>query len=170
MADISTSADELISELEEAATEVAPVEAVEFVAEARDELAAYREQQNVPRQFERTTEGERFDIRRSGIIVPSRYRDRAEVFVVFETFVRFFLDPVTVAAEIPNLLARVDPEWQINQFAFLRFGEEPPAAVQPPESGVLLEDSADLIAMATRLGSALFGDSFRAEDFWTSAK
>ena len=44
MADETTLADGLIAELVEAAEEFAPTDAALFVEEARDELAAYREQ------------------------------------------------------------------------------------------------------------------------------
>jgi hypothetical protein len=166
MADIDTSAEDLISELEAAAREIVPFDAAEFSAEVRDELAAYREQELLPLTREREGGRERFGRGKPGILVPERYRPRAEVFVVFETFVRSFVDPIMVAAEIPDLLANVDRDQQVTGLAFRRFGEEQATAVRPPEPKVLFEDASQLMAMAGNLGRALFGSNFRDEDFW----
>ena len=106
MADQSTSADELVSELVTVAVQYSPFEAASFQAEVNNELAAYREERN---QFrERVSEREDTGLAYQGpkVVIPERFLARPEVFIVFETFVRSFVDPITVAAEIPRLLNR----------------------------------------------------------------
>ena len=71
MADENTSPDDLISELETAAAEFDPVEAAVFAAEARDELAAYREHQVASGIWRRSLEREGFE-RRPEFVVPER--------------------------------------------------------------------------------------------------
>src|SRR5687768_1426103 len=145
MPDAFTTPDDLIAEVVEAAMEFVPADALIFQAEAREELATYREMREEERRErfldrERPPERERPRERegpdepeppreRQGTsyrgprhVVPERYESRAEVFIVFETFVRFFLDPVLTAAEIPDLLIDAGRERAVERIVFARFG------------------------------------------------
>jgi CRISPR/Cas system-associated protein Csm6 len=160
MPDERTSAEDLITELIDAAGELAPADIAVFAAEARDELAAYRQRRETV--FVREPGG--FEPAASIFTIPERYAGRAEVFVVFEVFVRCFIDPIVVAAEIPNLLIETDDT--VERLGFARFGEELPETISVRDNGGLIEDAAALTAMAEDLGRELFGARFRSSDFW----
>jgi hypothetical protein len=97
-------------------------------------------------------------------VVPERYAGRAEVFVVFEVFMRHFVDPILVAAEVPDLLRETDDS--VERLGFARFGEDALDTVDVRDSGALREDASALAAMAQELGRDLFGERFRSSDFW----
>jgi hypothetical protein len=161
MADERTRANDLITELVEAAEEFAPADAAIFAVEARDELAAYRQQREM---IVVVREGERFEQAMPVFSIPERYTDRGEVFVVFEVFVRHFIDPIVVLAGIPNLLMETDDA--VERFGFARFGEEAPQTFSVRDNGGPREDAGALTAMAGALGRDLFGERFRTSDFW----
>jgi len=162
------SPDDLIAELQNLAAEVEPVDAVAFGAEARDELAAYREQRDlVSRRDREPVPKEIRERRKPAIVVPETYESQAEFFLVFDTFVRFFIHPFIVANAIPGLVEESLKEGRIDRIAFRRFGEEMEDARNIEELRTLSDDIRELTAIAGSLGRTLFGDRFRASDFWS---
>ena len=170
MSDEFTSPDDLILELQQAAAETEPADAAEFAAAARDELAAYREQRElrVQREREASEDGEETQAhRRLAITIPERYEAQAELFLVFDTFVRFFVDPIVVAASIPEVMPRELQGTGVNRLAFHRFGEQETDGIPIDElQRTLTADVDELTTLAAILGRALFGERFRTSDFW----
>jgi hypothetical protein len=161
MANERTIPEDLIAELVQAAEEFAPADAETFAAEAREDLAAYRlRRQTIAIVRDREGRPRRTPV----FVVPERYAGRAEVFVVFEVFVRHFVDPILVAAEVPDLLRETDDS--VERLGFARFGEDALDTVDVRDSGALREDASALAAMAQELGRDLFGERFRSSDFW----
>lgn len=165
------SPDELISELQAIAAEFEPFDAIAFATEARDELAAYREQRQLESIQDRAEfpEGKgRFPLRKPAIAVPEQYQSQAEFFVVFALFVRFFIDPIVVAGTIPSVILQAANEPQINALGFQRFGEEVIRATPVAQLRTLLDDARELTEIAGTLGQTIFGNRFRKADFWES--
>jgi hypothetical protein len=170
MADENTTAEDLIAEIREAASDFTAGEAEIFAQEARQEVAQYR-QAALTFGF-----GEETRIRAVGLgqtfVVPEPYRSRAEVFLVFEVFVRFFIDPILVGASLPELLGEIDPEVERLEFVDSPFnsgretGNPEPRILYLGETGELRAGASGLIEIATELGRALFGEAFRAGEFW----
>ena len=102
-------ADDLIAELEEAATEIRGFPDFRFSEMAREDLAAFRESHQ-PEQFLRTWS------------VPERYLSQAEEFIVFSAFVHAYHSPILTARGILELFPKVsDSEYTHIQFS--RFGD-----------------------------------------------
>jgi hypothetical protein len=160
MADEQTTAENLITELIKAAAEFAPADAATFETEALDELAAYR----LARETVTVVEEREGRVRAvPAFSIPERYARRAEVFVVFEAFVRYFIDPIVVNAEISELLQNND---FVERLGFARFGEREIATISIRNIGFLRDDAKILTEMAADLGRDLFGEQFRPQDFW----
>ena len=170
MADENTTAEDLIAEIREAASDFAAAEAEIFAQEATQEVAQYR-QAVLTFGF-----GEEARVRPFGLgqtfVVPEPYRSRAEVFLVFEVFVRFFIDPILVGASLPELLGEIDPKIERLEFVDSPFdlsretGNPEPRILDLGETRELMADARGLIEIAAELGRALFREAFRAADFW----
>jgi hypothetical protein len=160
------SPDGLISELQSLAAEVDPADAIAFGVECRDDLASYREERDLIARRGRDLSERMRDRREPTIVVPEIYQSVAEFFVVFDTFVRFFIHPIIVTTGIASLLAESGGEQRVDRIAFRRFGEREEEETSVEQFSTLSDDAGELIEIANELGRSLFGDRFRASDFW----
>jgi hypothetical protein len=153
---MAESAEELLRELETAAREYAPVEAELFAITARDDLADWRQTQDRERQSELGEER-----------IPAQYRSRAEEFLVFDAFVRIFLDPIATAVAIGSMLDEMS-NLEIRSLTFGRFGDDGASGGQISRDNIpqLRHDRNELQELTAEFGRATFGNIFRTADFW----
>jgi hypothetical protein len=156
MADEIIPADDLIIVMANAAAKFAPHEAAEFEAVARHMLSAFR------------TDREARSQREEGPVIPNRYRGRESQFIVFDAFVRSFIDPIQIGSETLELLSELDPEHKPSALGFLH-PEEPSTRMETlgiPTRQRLVTDLLELQNMATTIGAEVFGSHFLPSDFW----
>jgi hypothetical protein len=147
-------ADDLIAELEGAATELIGFSDFRFSEMAREDLAAFRED----RQREQLARA---------WSVPERYLERAEEFVVFSAFVHAYLSPVLTARGVLELFLDVGgSDYSVIQFS--RFGESAPFDMQANGEvlGRFRGHTTNMIRALESMGREIFGQRFRTADFW----
>jgi hypothetical protein len=144
--------DELLQAIELEAREFAPREAERFSDAARQDLAEWRELRT----------GKRLEVR-----IPDRYRGMEEEYVVFDAFVRTFIEPIALSSSIASTLREL--RWlDVRTVSFELFGESrtPSGQVSAEDADRLGGDVRHLEEVAIALGRDVFGDRFRPHDFW----
>jgi len=149
-------ADALIAELEAATEGVRGFPDFRFSEMAREDLAAFRENRRNEQSHRNWS-------------MPETYREKEEEFVVFSAFVHAYLSPILTARGILKLFPKVgDSEYTHIQFS--RFGDT--ASFDMPASREWLpkfpEHEAEMVEALIQIGIDIFGDTFRAADFWGS--
>jgi len=172
--------DELISLIETAAAPFVPEQAAIFAESVRQDLAFLYEETS-PADVEGRERGEgderdgwdewdemgeRLIPREARPQPPERYRDRADLWVVFSSFVTHFVDPIGAAAEVVQFASEQDRE----ALQRIILTPDPEQSFFTDEIDIydrdrLRKDYRDLVELADQLGQEAFGEDFRLVDF-----
>jgi hypothetical protein len=98
---------------------------------------------------------------------PDRYRSEAELWIVFDSFVLHFLDPLAAAVDSLRRTQTFDRE-QLGRILFAISPEQEEAPeLDSFDLGRLQQDLGEMTELVSQLGVAAFGERFRLTDFTT---
>jgi hypothetical protein len=158
-------ADDLIAVLTESGLGFVPDDIRRFAEAARADLRSYRA----------SRVGLREDAPAQGplepatlFFIPERYQEQSEEFLVFECFVRTFVDPVALGLAVLNHLRSTDAD-ELTGVIFDRPGALDNAdRLSIDDVPRLTSALQELQELAYMIGAEVFGGAFRRSDFWRS--
>lgn len=139
-----------------------------FLEKAREDIAIYRREAPLP-HFERRDDPDiRYPEPRREFVIPERYRNQPELWLVFSAFVEAFLDPVTQAVEVARAFEDLPGEPVLERAVFAsEFGDEIDFdAFEFFDRKRLEIDLRELLELSTEIGHLLFEQYFSLDDFF----
>lgn len=155
-------AEEALEVIERSATGLSIPELNLFLAKTREDLALF-EQEESDERSERSV----FRDQRPAFAVPSRYRENADLWLVFSAFVAAFVDPVAQAIDAAGNLEALGGDTLVSRIELSWRGDEvsPVDSLEFSDRRRWEEDLRELMRLGGELGRALFEQDFSLEDF-----
>ncbi len=161
--------EDVIALLEGVARTYVPNEASSFRERALEDLLVFRHQPRMEWHPEkkRPPESESPPEHTVAFRIPKGYREEPELFLVFSSFVSYFLDPIACALHALRSFQKFPSETKLERIAFASEiqAEELPDELEFLDAERLGRDLSEMTNTVSQIGRHVFGDKFSLGDF-----